>query len=182
MEAAAFKDFYPVLDAGAVDLCVVSWHGRDARARELGHPPAPPHLTASRIPRPPSPPRSIFVGHVHYYNRDLPYDAVTGNIDYASSNADNSTYTNPRHIVTIVTGASGDKEGETPCVENILPPSVHCDPDYGFGYFQALNATHATWLFRSVKPDWFGPANFTDSLLVIQDGHAAGNAGARARA
>lgn len=52
---------------------------------------------------------------VHYYNRNLPYDAVTKETDTASVTGptNNQVYTNPRYMVNIVTGASGDKEGET---------------------------------------------------------------------
>ena len=85
-------------------------------------------------------------------------------------NADKSVYTNPKYIVNIVTGASGDKEGETPCVVGILPPSVHCDADYGFGYFQAQNATHATWSFKSIAQDVWGPPTFSDALTIVQNG------------
>ena len=44
--------------------------------------------------------------------RRRPYDAVTGDIDTASVSADGSTYTDPKYMVTIVTGASGDIERE----------------------------------------------------------------------
>ena len=74
----------------------------------------------------------------------------------------------PKYIVNIVTGASGDKEGETPCAVNILPPSITCTPDYGFGIFTALNASVATWTFKAVKPDWLGPSNYTDDLMIVK--------------
>lgn len=71
-------------------------------------------------------------------------------------------------MVNIVSGASGDKEGETPCVVNVLPPSVTCSPDYGFGILTAVNASVLTWEFKSVKPDWLGPSNYTDSLTIVK--------------
>jgi hypothetical protein len=46
MEAAAYADLYPVLDAAHVDI--------------------------------------LFCGHVHYYNRNMPYNGVTKEIDTAS--------------------------------------------------------------------------------------------------
>ena len=98
----------------------------------------------------------------------MPYDAVTKETDTASISGpkNNQVYTNPKYLVNIVTGASGDKEGETPCVVDILPPSVTCDVDYGYGVFTALDANTATWSYKSVKPDFFGPANYTDFLTI----------------
>jgi len=69
-------------------------------------------------------------------------------------------------MVNIVTGASGDKEGETPCVVNVLPPSVTCDADFGYGIWTALDANTATWAYASVKQDWLSPANYTDNLTI----------------
>ena len=74
MEAQAYQDIYPVLDAGKVDV--------------------------------------LFCGHVHYYKRYVPYDAVTGKADTGSVSADKSTYTNPQYMVNIVTGAPGNREKE----------------------------------------------------------------------
>ena len=132
MEGEAYAAFYPILDAGKVDV--------------------------------------LFCGHIHYYNRNAPYDAVTKEVDTAAvaGPTNDQTYTNPRFMVNIVTGASGDKEGETPCVVNIASPSITCDPDFGYGVWTALNATHATWKYQSVKQDFFGPANYTDSLTITK--------------
>ena len=132
----------------------------------------------------------------------MPYDAVTKETDAASVSGptNNQVYTNPKFLVNIVTGASGDKEGETPCVVNVLPPSVTCDVDYGCEYqngaqpfmrpwrctrlryvmrlhpptpttptdgiWTAIDANTATWSFKSVKQDFFGPANYTDNLTI----------------
>jgi len=134
----------------------------------------------------------------------MPYDAVTKATDTASISGpkNNQVYTNPKYLVNIVTGASGDKEGETPCVVNILAPSVTCDVDYGYGIWTgeeaprvhasraarraaprarclpsphhyrppplpaAVDANTATWSYKSVKPDFFGPANYTDNLTI----------------
>jgi predicted phosphohydrolase len=38
----------------------------------------------------------LFCGHVHYYNRDAPFDAVTNDVDNAAVSADGHTYTNPK--------------------------------------------------------------------------------------
>lgn len=66
----------------------------------------------------------LFCGHVHYYNRYRPYDAVTGDIDNAAVSADGRTYTNPKYMVTIVSGASGDIEGDDGCSND--SPSIAC--------------------------------------------------------
>jgi hypothetical protein len=75
----------------------------------------------------------LFVGHVHYYNRYMPYDSVTGDVDTASVSADGSTYTNPKYMITIVTGASGDRELDSSCKDNVSP-SYTCSQNYGYGF------------------------------------------------
>ncbi len=96
---------------------------------------------------------------------------MTKEIDTASVTGpkNNQVYTDPRYMVNIVTGASGDKEGETPCVVNVLPPSVVCSVDFGYGVWTAFNASYATWVFQSIKQDFFGPANFTDVATFIKN-------------
>jgi len=124
---------------------------------------APPRLPSHLTHFPARPPRAHPAD-----NRFMPYDFVTKATDSASISGpkNNQVYTNPKYLVNIVTGASGDKEGETPCVVDILPPSVTCDVDYGYGVFTALDANMATWSYKSVKPDFFGPANYTDFLTI----------------
>jgi hypothetical protein len=39
----------------------------------------------------------LFCGHVHYYNRYAPFDAVTNDVDNAAVSADGHTYTNPKY-------------------------------------------------------------------------------------
>ena len=56
----------------------------------------------------------LFCGHWHNYVRYRPFNNITGEVDDASISADGSTYTNPRSMVTIISGASGDKETDTP--------------------------------------------------------------------
>lgn len=85
-----------------------------------------------------------------------------------------TTYTNPKYLVNIVVGSSGDKEGETPCLVDILPPSVRCSTDYGYGLYTAHNATHASWSFATTATDWpWTTTNFTDSLTIIQNNHVS---------
>jgi hypothetical protein len=111
----------------------------------------------------------MFVGHVHYYNRYVPYNAVTGQADRASVSSDGRTYSNPAYMTTIVTGASGDREDDDAC--GSMSFSYVCSENYGWGVFQALNATHATWDFHTVKGDGPGPKDFADHLTIIQTNH-----------
>ena len=108
-----------------------------------------------------------FVGHVHYYNRMMPYSPMTGDVDSASVSADGETYTDPKYMVTIVTGAAGNREHESPYKK--VSPSQTGVENYGYGFCQALNATHATWDFKTVKAD-IGPADYADHLTIVQNG------------
>jgi len=112
----------------------------------------------------------LFCGHVHYYNRYLPYNPITKDTDTQCASADLSTYTNPRHMVTIVSGAPGDIEGDDSCAGTDARPSVACTENYGWGIWQPLNATHATWAFHTVVAD-NGPADFKDALTIVQATH-----------
>jgi len=212
METEAYAAFYPILDSGKVDI--------------------------------------LFCGHVHYYNRYLPYDAVSGQTDNASVSPDGSVYTNPKYMVNIVTGASGDVEADDSCNGSDGRPSFACSENYGcvaawgrpprravrrcvpptatgrrprraanrdgppaatgrppraaaarrrspraapppaavatahpsarippprprrYGFYTALNATHATWSFKTVKADGPGPKDFSDALTIINTNHA----------
>lgn len=112
----------------------------------------------------------LFVGHVHYYNRYLPFNPVTGRVDNSSVSPDTHTYTNPPYLVTIVTGAPGNQEDDDPCAAGGVP-SATCTSDYGYGFFTAVNATHATWRYKGVKTGAGAPSTYTDALTVIQAHH-----------
>ena len=73
--------------------------------------------------------------------------------------------------ITIVTGASGDREDDDKCSGVDLIISAACSQNYGYGFFTAVNASHATWSFKTIKPDGPGPANFSDSLTIVQANH-----------
>ena len=55
----------------------------------------------------------LFCGHVHYYNRFIPYDPMTGAIDTGAVSADGKTYVNPKYMTTIVSGGAGNHEDES---------------------------------------------------------------------
>lgn len=74
-----------------------------------------------------------------------------------------------RSQVTIVTGASGDIERDDSYTKQ--SPSYTGSENYGYGLFTALNATHATWTFKTVQADGNGPKDYSDSLTIIQQNH-----------
>ena len=96
---------------------------------------------------------------------------MTNTVDEASVSADASVYTEPKYMVTIVTGASGDREKDDKYTKE--SPSLTGSENYGWGVFTAVDATHATWDFHTVKADGGGPADFADHLTIIQTAHAA---------
>jgi len=69
----------------------------------------------------------------------------------------------------IVTGASGDIEHDDAYSKQ--SPSFTGTENYGYGYFTALNASHATWSFKTVQPDGNGPKDYSDHLTIIQPQH-----------
>ena len=40
-----------------------------------------------------------------------------------------------------------------------------------YGFFTAVNASHATWSFKTIKADGPGPADYSDSLTIVQSNH-----------
>lgn len=51
----------------------------------------------------------------------------------------------------------------------LFPSPFFCPPLIdGWGIWTALNATHATWNFHTVKSD-NGPADYSDSLTIIRN-------------
>lgn len=91
---------------------------------------------------------------------------MTKEIDQASVSADGSTYTNPKYMTVIVTGASGDHEKDDKYTK--ISPSFTGSENYGYGLYVAHNASYATWDYKTVKADGAGPANYADSLKWIK--------------
>jgi hypothetical protein len=71
-------------------------------------------------------------------------------------------------MVTIVSGASGDIEGDDGC-GNAARPSFTCSENYGWGIFRPVNATVATWNFHTVSADGPGPKTYSDSLMIVSE-------------
>ena len=114
-------------------------------------------------------------GHWHYYGRFFPLSSVTGTpgglaIDTASVSADNSTYTDPKYLVAIVSGAPGDIEVNPPTCD-IGPKPEHAANaqtcNYGYSKLQAINATHLHYTFKSTKAN-DKPLSFTDELWIVR--------------
>ena len=105
----------------------------------------------------------IFTGHSHYYNRYKPFNNMTGDVDEACISADGATYTSPKYITYIVSGASGDKETDSPYVDDF--PSYTGTQNYGYGLYTAVDAHTATWAFKTVQTDG-GAADYSDKLTI----------------
>ncbi len=110
-----------------------------------------------------------FVGHWHQYTRYPPIDSRGGKvaIDAASVSADKRVYTNPRYPVVLVAGAPGDGEvNPKGCTE---PNAVYCSGNYGYGWAQAVNATHFHWKWNTTVPVAGSPdPGFSDELWIVK--------------
>jgi hypothetical protein len=113
----------------------------------------------------------LFCGHVHYYMRNAPFDSVAGKADSGSVSADTHTYTEPKFMVSIVSGSSGDHEDDHKCPTTLASPQLTCSQNYGYGFFEAVNATTATWFYKTVRADGPGPQTFNDTLTIVQHNH-----------
>lgn len=128
-----------------------------------------------------------FMGHIHYYARDLPEYPNAGNgtgavdTNCSSPNLGNVTnpravYTNPRYMTTIITAAPGDQEVNRRALHaapiRAGQHSITSTNNYGYGFLQIVNATHAHWLFETAVPHVNSSApTYTDELWVVQESH-----------
>ncbi len=62
---------------------------------------------------------------------------------------------------------SGDREDDSKYTKE--SPSFTGSQNYGYGIFSALNATHATWSWHTVKADGPGAKDFADSLTWVKN-------------
>lgn len=119
----------------------------------------------------------LFAGHWHYYERYIPYNPVTGEADTASVSADSRTYTSPKFVTMIVSGAPGDVERNDACpgdpsLKHLTPT---CTEQYGYGIFTVHNATALSWNFEA-KPTPIGgrraafrtQAAYSDELWIVK--------------
>ena len=90
-----------------------------------------------------------------------------GNVDLVVSGDDRLRELTWRTVgLSTITGASGDIEGDDSYVKE--SPSITGTENYGYGTFSAVNATHATWAFKTVKADGGGPAGYEDHLTIVK--------------
>ena len=52
----------------------------------------------------------------------------------------------------------------------LRPPAPPHLPPQGWGVFRPINATTATWNFKTVQAD-NGPAHYADALTIVQSSH-----------
>ena len=71
-------------------------------------------------------------------------------------------------MTVIVTGASGNREGDHGCYAD-TPPAITCTQNHGWLIFSPINETVATSSFHTVRVDGPGPANYSDTLTIITD-------------
>jgi hypothetical protein len=117
-----------------------------------------------------------FCGHVHSYTRWLPFDPITKAYDKDTITAGGvNVYTDPKYVVPIVSGVPGCQEvsAEKNCVP--LDPrgseSARCG-NYGYGFFTAVNKTHAHWRWETAAPiNGTTNAEFVDDLWIVQNNH-----------
>ena len=110
-----------------------------------------------------------FVGHWHQYTRYPPMDSRNGTvkIDAAAMSNNNSTYTNAKSPILIVTGAPGDGEvNPRSCNEKW---NIRCSGNYGYGKLQIFNATHAHWVWNTTVPVSGSPdPSFIDEIWAVK--------------
>jgi hypothetical protein len=120
-----------------------------------------------------------FVGHLHQYVRFVPNYGTKQLIDLGSVSADGHVYTNPKFTTTIITGSPGNQEVQPSDCGGVTPsnpayPTIACSQNYGYGYLQILNSSHATWVWNTSVPISGSPDPFySDYLTVIRDPAAA---------
>ena len=124
----------------------------------------------------------LFAGHWHYFERYLPYNPATKQVDTAAVSADSHTYTRPKFVTMIVSGAPGDVERNDACpgdpsLKDIVPT---CTPQYGYGILTVHNASAVTWEFTAEatpigvgrgprrRPFLAPQAGYTDYLHLVK--------------
>lgn len=93
----------------------------------------------------------LFAGHWHYYERYIPFLPTTKDADAASVSPDGHTYTRPKYVTMIVSGAPGDVERNDACpgdpsLKSLVPT---CTAQYGYGIMTVHNASALYWAFTA---------------------------------
>ena len=98
--------------------------------------------------------------------------------DFACVSGDSYTYTDPKFVTMIVSGAPGDVERNDACPgdPSLKQYSIRCSPDYGYGRLAVENATHATWTFEARQTPIGGsgggvgeaPITYTDRVTIVK--------------
>ena len=129
-----------------------------------------------------------FMGHIHYYSRNLaqyPNAANgTGAVDHncSSANLGNATnpvatYTDCAYMTTIITAAPGDQEVNRRRALAHAPvdaPSIGVTStnNYGYGFMTIESATTLRWRFETAVPHVNSTApHYTDDLTLIVNHH-----------
>jgi hypothetical protein len=175
MDATDFSQITGILQDGGVDILFAG-----VRCAPAVGPLFSPtrYLRSSPVALLPTPPPS-YRQHWHYYERYLPYQVATKTADTAAVSADGHTYTKPKYVTMIVSGAPGDVERNDACpgdpsLKDLVPT---CTAQYGYGILTVHNASAVTWQFTAEptpigsgrrRPFLEPQAGYTDYLHLVK--------------
>lgn len=114
----------------------------------------------------------LFVGHQHEYRRWIANYGTRGLIDVAAASPDLATYTDPKYLVSITTGAPGNQEVQPAACGGPTPsdptnPTAACSRNYGYGLLQFENTTHANWTWKTSVPHAGSPDPFYKDVFTL---------------
>jgi len=111
----------------------------------------------------------LITGHWHQYTRFPSIDSRSNPvvIDTACLSSDNTTYTNCKYPIINVVGAPGDRElNPRSCSEAY---QINCSGNYGYGYLQAVNASHLHVTWHTTVPVSGSPdPKFGDDFWIVK--------------
>jgi acid phosphatase type 7 len=117
----------------------------------------------------------LFAGHWHYYYRQIPLlpssDGTSIEYDKDCLSADNHTYTDPKYITMITSGAPGDVERNDACPGSaeVAPFLPACSSAYGYGWFTVYNSTVLRWDFEAQQTDIGSESGAKDAVITYTD-------------
>jgi hypothetical protein len=166
MDSTDFSKISGILQDGGVDLLFAGhWHYYEVRRAAFVM--RLTHLRQLLTPPPPLP----------CLQRYLPYNPVAGEADHTAVSDDSFTYTNPKYVTMIVSGAPGDVERNDACPgdPSLKPITPACTSSYGYGIFTVFNASHIYWEFTAkptpigtTRPVFRSQASYSDHLWVVK--------------